>query len=285
MVNKKVVLITGCSSGIGRALAGEFYHQGYRVFASARRPESIADLKEKMNTLKLDVTDADQIKQALARIEKDAGRLDILINNAGFAAIGAVAEMPIEDLRQQFETNVFSVIQLTQTAVPLLLKSKNAIVVNIGSVSGILTTPFAGSYCASKAALHALTDALRMELAPFGIRFVTVQPGAIQSNFGNRSEQDLRNRFRKDSLYAPISGAIVRRAQASQEKPTPAAVFARKLVGKLSKKNPPLIVRIGKGGQFLPLLKRALPERLLDRILTKKFELNKLEGRDESNGN
>ncbi len=276
MTDKRIVLITGCSSGIGRALAEEFYRQGYFVYASARRPESIADLAGKMKVLKLDVTDSAQIKEALSQIEKEVGKLNILVNNAGFAAIGPVAEMPIDDLRQQFETNVFSAIHLIQAAIPLLRKAENATVVNIGSVSGILTTPFAGTYCASKAALHALSDALRMELAPFGIRFVTVQPGAIRSNFGDRSEQDLRRRMGENSLYAPIQDAIVRRAQASQEKPTPAEVFSRKLVAKLNKKNPPVIIRLGKGGRFLPFLKRALPERMLDKILMKKFELNKL---------
>ena len=112
MTDKKVVLITGCSSGIGRALAEEFIRQGYLVFASARRPESIADLKTKMETIELDVTDPVQTKEALAHIEKKVGRLDMLVNNAGFAAIGPVTEMPIADLRQQFETNVFSAIHI-----------------------------------------------------------------------------------------------------------------------------------------------------------------------------
>lgn len=278
----KTVLITGCSSGIGRALCEKYLSQGFHVYASARNIHSLDDLVEhaELKKLALDVNSSSSIHNAIAHIKQDHNRLDVLINNAGYAAMGPLVDMPIEDLRAQFETNVFAPMELTKACLPLLmakaedskLSSSNAQVVNIGSVSGITTTPFSGAYCATKAALHSLSDAQRMELAPFNIDVITVQPGAIESKFGDNSLANVLQRITPDSLYAPLKDAIKARATASQDDPTPAAEFANILVEQLLDK-PKAVIRIGNGSFGLPLLKRWLPATILDKILSKKFSL------------
>ena len=206
---KPIVLITGCSTGIGRALAVEYVKRGCLVYATARKITAIQDLSgPDLLIHALDVTNPVAIKEVMQRLATEQGRLDILVNNAGYAAIGPVVEMPAAELHRQFEVNVFSALALIQAALPLLLKSSAAKIVNIGSVSGVLTTPFAGAYCAAKASLHKLSDALRMELAPFHINVMTVQPGAIRSDFGKNSKQQLAHTLQPQSLYEPVRQAI-----------------------------------------------------------------------------
>ena len=276
-MNTKTVLITGCSSGIGRALTEEFLRHGYLVYAAARNTESLANLtSEHLIPLQMDVNNADDITRVATTIRERSGHLHCLINNAGYAAMGPVAELSSESLQQQFATNVFAPVALTKALLPLLQAGQNekhpAQVVNIGSVSGILTTPFSGAYCATKAALHALSDALRMELAPFNIQVITVQPGAIQSKFGDNSLANLGDLIQPDSLYAPLKQQIQARATASQDNPTPAADFARELMAQLLSQPDP-VIRIGNGSRALPYMKRWIPLALLDKILSKKFGL------------
>lgn len=276
-MNTKTVLITGCSSGIGRALTEEFLRHGYRVYAAARNTASLSNLtSDRLIPLPMDVNNADDIQQAVNLIREGSGHLNCLINNAGYAAMGPVAELSDDALQQQFATNVFAPVALTKALLPLLQAGQNekhpAQVVNIGSVSGILTTPFSGAYCATKAALHALSDALRMELAPFNIQVITVQPGAIQSKFGDNSLANLGDLIQPDSLYAPLKTQIQARATASQDNPTPAADFARELMAQLLSQPDP-VIRIGNGSRALPFMKRWIPLPLLDKILSKKFGL------------
>lgn len=274
---KTIVLITGCSTGIGRALVREYAKQGCLIYATARKLEAIRNLAgENVFIDTLDVTNDHDVQSVMQRIKNEQGRLDILVNNAGYAAIGPVVEIPAAELRRQFDVNVFSVMALVQNALPLLLKSANAKIVNVGSVSGVLTTPFAGAYCAAKASLHKLSDALRMELAPFNIRVMIVQPGAIRSEFGKNSQQQLAQTLQQNSLYEPIRQRIYDRANASQQNPTPVETLAEKVAAKSLKKNPPAILRTGHGSHAMVALKRLLPEKQVDRLLGKIFKLNEL---------
>lgn len=275
MTTRKTILITGCSSGIGAALALEFHKRGHRVFASARRIESLAALAAQgLSTLALDVTDEASIAIAMAALEGEAGQLDLLINNAGYGQFGAVIDARPQDLRRQFETNVFAPVALSRAALPLLRRGKGACIANMGSISGIATTPFAGVYCASKAALHALSDAMRMELAPLGVRVVTLQPGGIVSSFGDTGAAHAT--LPPDSPYTPISRFVLGRAKLSQRGATPVADFARKVADHLLRADPPALCRCGAQSRRLPLLKRWLPTRLLDRKLQKMFGLDRL---------
>ena len=270
-----VALITGCSSGFGRALAETMRDAGYQVWACARKPADLASLQAAgLRALALDVNDAQAIARALAELHQEAGRLDVLVNNAGYGAMGPLLDAGAAGMRQQFETNVFSLVELTRACFALL-RASQGLVVNIGSVSGVLVTPFAGAYCASKAAVTALSDALRMELAPFAIDVMEVQPGAIASRFGNTASQQASEVLREDSPWWPLREAVQARANASQQNATPTEAFARQLLAAIQRKNHPLRVRIGKGSRALPLLAALLPKRLLMRVLQRRFALNK----------
>ncbi|MBF7729647.1 SDR family oxidoreductase [Pseudomonas sp. N040] len=269
-----VVLISGCSSGIGRALAETFRAAGYQVWAGARKAADLEQLSAAgFHAVALDVNDAQAITQALQRLASEAGRLDVLINNAGYGGMGPLLDGGAAAMRQQFETNVFALVELSRACFPLLRASKG-LVVNIGSVSGVMITPFAGAYCASKAAVHALSVALRMELAPFGIGLMEVQPGAIASNFGANASQQAEQLISERSPWWPLREGIRARANASQDKPTPAAEFAAELLRVVQRHPRRRLLRLGNGSHSLPLLARLLPQGLLEKGLMKRFGLS-----------
>jgi short-subunit dehydrogenase len=271
-VANTVVLITGCSSGIGKALSEEFHRRGLTVVATARRVESLEELRTKgIRTEKLDVTDEREAERVVQSVLQNEGHIDILVNNAGYGLFGPTVELPDDELAKQFETNVFAPLRLIRLVATSMKSRGHGLIINIGSISGFVTTPFAGAYCASKAALHSLSDALRMELSPFGIRVMTVQPGGIQSEFGNNSGQSAERVMKSASWYDAMRGSILNRAKESQRGATGAAEFARALVRCALKSDPPPIVRIGNRSFSLPLLKKLVPTRWLDALFRKRF--------------
>jgi NAD(P)-dependent dehydrogenase (short-subunit alcohol dehydrogenase family) len=178
------VLITGCSSGIGRATALRLARAGLKVYATARRPESIAELEGSgCRALELDVTDEGSRRRAVAEVERDARAVGALVNNAGYSLSGAVESVPLDEARRQFETNVFGLAALTQLVLPGMRREGRGRIVNVSSMGGKLTFPGGGWYHASKHAVEALSDALRFELHGFGIDVVVVEPGLIRTGF------------------------------------------------------------------------------------------------------
>ena len=269
----RTVLITGCSSGIGLALTKAFRHAGSRVVATARDPESI-DLEpgDDLLILALDVTDPLAIHGVVARAMAWADGIDVVVNNAGFALIGPVAELDLDELRTQLDTNVVGPVAMVEAVIPHMIRRGHGVIVNIGSVSGLTTTPFAGAYCASKAALHAISDALRLEVAHFGIDVVVVQPGAIASRLADRSASGLDRYRSPEALYHEHAEAIERRARLSQDRPTDADDFAREVVDRVLRSDPPPLIRSGRGSRLLPLIGR-LPRAVRERILRSRFGL------------
>ena len=269
------VLITGCSSGIGLALAEAFQSAGFEVWASARKPEDVARLQAiGLTARQLDVNDEASLATLAAELEQRGNGLDVLINNAGYGAMGPLLDGGVEAIRRQFETNVFALVGVTRALFPALRRARG-LVVNIGSVSGVLVTPFAGAYCASKAAVHALSDALRLELAPFGIRVMEVQPGAIASSFANNAEREAEQLLHEESPWWPLREGIRARARASQDKPTPTSEFAQGLLKAVQQAKPAPLVRLGNGSRALPLLQALLPHGLQQWVLKKRFGLNR----------
>ncbi|MGU9808265.1 SDR family oxidoreductase [Pseudomonas sp. LF052] len=264
------VLITGCSSGIGRALADAFKTAGYEVWASARQPDDVSALAAAgFKAVQLDVNDA----MALKALAEQIGGLDVLINNAGYGAMGPLLDGGTEAMQRQFETNVFSIVGVTQALFPALRRAKG-LVVNIGSVSGVLVTPFAGAYCASKAAVHALSDALRMELAPFGVRVMEVQPGAIDTHFAKNAGAKAELLINEKSPWWPLREGIRARSQASQNNPTSAEQFAAQVLKAVQQSTPPRLLRAGNGCMALPLMAALVPKALLEKVLKKRFGLS-----------
>lgn len=266
------VLITGCSTGIGRALADAFKSAGYEVWATARKAEDVAALDAAgFKGVQLDVNDNPALDQLAARFDG----LDVLVNNAGYGAMGPLLDGGVEAMQRQFETNVFSVVGVTRAFFPALRRNKG-LVVNIGSVSGVLVTPFAGAYCASKAAVHALSEALRLELAPFSIQVMEVQPGAIATSFAKNASHEAEQLISEQSPWWPLREGIRARAKASQDNPTPATDFARDLLRAVQQAEPPRLLRLGNGSRVLPLMAWLLPRKLLDGKLKQRFGLDKI---------
>ena len=279
-MDKKVALITGCSTGIGQEFARQLNSLGWIVYATARRPETLKPLaSEGNNTLGLDITNREQIKSVVQEIITSEKQIDLLINNAGYGSMGPSVEITYDELAKQFDTNLFGAIELIKEVVPVMKKIQSGMIVNIGSISGIAPTPFSGPYCASKAAVHAYSDVLRMELAPFGIKVITVQPGGIRTQFGANADKTVNEVLKDDSWYSPISEYVHQRANTSQENATPVETFVKNVLSKLLKKNPPSCIRTGSKSFILPTIKRVLPEKLLDKILMKKYGLTYLSDR------
>ena len=182
MTTDKRVLITGCSSGIGRATAVELTKRGYQVIATARRVEALSDL-DVAQRLALDVTSPASVDEA----RSNAGRVDVLVNNAGFGLEGAIETVPLDDVRRVFETNVIGASRMIQTFVPAMRERGEGVVVNVSSVAGVVAGPLGGYYAATKHALEAISEALHLEAGHYGVRVVIIEPGSIVTEFGNNA--------------------------------------------------------------------------------------------------
>jgi NAD(P)-dependent dehydrogenase (short-subunit alcohol dehydrogenase family) len=266
-------MITGCSSGIGRALTEAFVAAGNRVAATARRRESIADLEgDRCLVSTVDVTDTASIEHAVEKTIAWAGRIDILVNNAGYGLIGPVAELDDGDLRRQLDTNVVGAVAAVRAVFPHMAAQRSGCIVNIGSVSSVLATPFGGAYSASKAAVHLLSDALRAEVRPFGISVVAVRAGAVATRFAQVAGQSVDRYRQPSSRYHEYLDGIERRARLSTNMAEPAADVADRVVRAVSGPNPPAVIKIGGGARLVPAM-AVLPKKLLAWMLGRKFGL------------
>ncbi|WP_254769416.1 SDR family oxidoreductase [Salinilacihabitans rarus] len=207
---KKSVLITGCSSGIGRATARAFLEEDWRVFATARDPEDVADLAEAgCETLALDVTDSEQVARAVETVVEDGGAIDCLVNNAGYAQMGPLEDVSTVDLHRQFDVNVYGPHRLTRAALPHMRAQGEGRIVTVSSVLGRLSFAATGAYSGTKHAVEAMNDALRAEVEEFGIDVVLIEPGSVKTNFVDRVDEELpENRTPAyESLYEIVEDA------------------------------------------------------------------------------
>ncbi|XP_027337566.1 short-chain dehydrogenase cctT-like [Abrus precatorius] len=255
--HKPVVLITGCSTGgIGHALARAFADNKCKVVATSRSLSSMAELEhdQRMFLQELDVQSDESVRRVVDAVIDKYGRIDVLVNNAGVLCVGPLAEVPLPAIQSTFDTNVFGSMRMVQAAVPHMGKRKQGTIVNIGSVAGLASVPWSGTYSASKAALHALTDTLRLELGHFGIDVVNVVPGAIKSNIGNSAMANY-NLMPEWNLFKPFEAAIKERACLSQgSKSTPTDEFAKTTVSAILKKNPPAWFSYGHYSTFMAIM-------------------------------
>jgi NAD(P)-dependent dehydrogenase (short-subunit alcohol dehydrogenase family) len=205
------ILITGCSTGIGRATAQRLARSGNIVYATARRLESIAHLEaDGCRLLALDVTDEESMAAAVGAIESEEGSVGSLVNNAGYSQSGAVETVPIELIRRQFETNVFGLVRLTQLVLPKMRERRGGRIVNISSMGGRLVFPGGGIYHATKYAVEALSEALRFELHGFGIDVVLIEPGLIRTSFGDAAVGAISEAGGADGPYATFNHAVAK---------------------------------------------------------------------------
>ena len=271
----KAVLVTGSSSGIGRATALHLASSGWTVYASARRPESVTDLKEKgCRIVQLDVTDEDSMVAAVRSIESEHGAVGVLVNNAGYGQGGPVEEVPIADMRRQFETNFFGLARLTQLVLPGMRKQRWGKVVNVSSMGGKLTLPGGGVYHATKHAVEALSDALRFEVKHFGIDVVVIEPGVIKTGFGdvNVGSIDLGD---TDGPYAEFNQGVARLV-AGAYSPKARGMGTSEGVAKvieraISARRPRTRYVYPAMGRALIAARRLLPDRAFDLVLRSRY--------------
>lgn len=214
----RAVLITGCSTGIGRETATRLAGRGWKVYATARRPESIADLAEAgCETLACDVTNETSMSACVAAVAEAEGAVGALVNNAGYSQSGAVESISMDSIRRQFETNVFGLIRMSQLVLPGMRAQGWGRIVNIGSMGGKLTFPGGGIYHATKYAVEAISDAMRFETQGFGVDVVCVEPGLIKTSFGEAAVGSLSDGVAGDGPYAEFNAAVARMTAGAYE--------------------------------------------------------------------
>jgi len=275
------VLITGCSSGIGHATAAQLAAKGWTVYATARRPDSIADLAEAgCRTLALDVTDEGSMRAAVAAVEESEGAVGALVNNAGYSQSGALETLPMGKLRAQFETNVFGLVRMCQLVLPKMREAGRGRIVNLSSMGGKLTFPGGGAYHGTKYAVEALSDALRWEVRGFGVRVVIVEPGLITTRFGETAAGSLGDdepaAASADDPYAEFNAAVGAATVGVYEGPMarlgagPEAV-AKVIERALSSRNPRPRYKVTASARLAMAQRSLLPDRAWDAVLRSQF--------------
>jgi NAD(P)-dependent dehydrogenase (short-subunit alcohol dehydrogenase family) len=272
----KTVLITGCSSGIGAATAAHLVGQGWRVYATARRPETLTDLRERgCETLALDVTDEGSMRAAVEAVTAAEGSVGVLVNNAGYSQSGALETVPIEQVRRQFETNVFGLLRMCQLVLPGMREQRWGRIVNVGSMGGRLTFPGGGVYHATKYALEALSDAMRFEVRGFGVDVILIEPGLIVTNFGEVAAGSVSDAG-GHSAYAEFNKQVAKRTQEAYTGPMaklgsgPEAV-AKTIAKAISANCPKTRYPVTASAHLLINQRRLSPDRVWDLVMRSQF--------------
>ncbi len=268
------VLITGCSSGIGRTTASHLAGKGWTVYATARRPESIADLTGAgCRTLALDVTDDASMEAAVAAVD---GGVDALVNNAGYSQGGPVEEVPLDDARRQFETNVFGLARLCQLVLPGMRAKGAGRIVNLSSMGGRMTLPGGAWYHASKHALEALSDGLRWEVAPFGVQVVLIEPGVVLTEFGETAVATAGEASDLAGPYDTMMASVVTKTAGAYGKARPGGAIRPEAVAKtiekaLTARHPKTRYVVGGQARSIIAAHAVLPDRAWDGFLSRQF--------------
>jgi NAD(P)-dependent dehydrogenase (short-subunit alcohol dehydrogenase family) len=263
-MNKPIALITGASSGIGKASAEALANKGYHIYAGVRRPATASALRSaNVTPVQLDVTDDASIAAAIAEIVGHSGRIDLLINNAGYGQYGILEEVSAEEAQRQFDVNVFGLMRVTRAVLPIMRKQASGRIINMSSVAGRVSTPLAGWYSASKHAVEALSDALRLEMAPFGIKVVVIQPGAIKTGFDDIAVGELARTARIEA-YRPMAQAFKRLVEGSYARAPGPELVAKAIVRAATDRHPPLRIVLPNDSRALIALKRLFGDGFLD---------------------
>lgn len=271
-LSEQSILITGCSSGIGLAVARGLQKRGYHVIASARRQTDVDTLDALgLDAVQLDLADPGSIESAVAQVlQCTGGRLFALVNNGAYGQPGAVEDLHTEHLRKQFETNLFGTHELTRLLIPTLREQERSHIIQISSIFGFIGLPYRGAYIASKYALEALTDTMRLEMADSGIYLSLVEPGPISSRFRENAYQAFMTAIsRDDSLHADAYRKEIARMQSENPVPftLPADSVLDKVVHALESRRPKIRYPVTKPAHVFRVLKRILPDRWMDMVL------------------
>jgi short-subunit dehydrogenase len=269
----KVALVTGASSGIGDQTAQQLREKGFEVYGVARRVERMADLAERgVHIFAMDVTDDGSMVEGVRRVVDEQGHIDVLVNNAGYGSYGAVEDVSIDEARRQFEVNVFGLARLTQLVIPHMRAQGSGRIINISSIGGKFYEPLGAWYHATKFAVEGFSDSLRMELKPFGIDVVIIEPAAIVTEWSTIARDKL--------VEASRGGAYEDRAErirATMERgdtgmaATQPDVVARKIVHAATTRHPRARYPVGRGGGSLLFARLVLPDRAMDAVINTQY--------------
>jgi short-subunit dehydrogenase len=268
----KVALVTGASSGIGADAALRLQAAGYTVYAAARRTDRMASLKNaSVKVLGLDLTDDGSISKAVDAIVSETGRIDVLVNNAGYGSYGAIEDVPMTEARAQIEVNVFGLARLTQLVLPHMRARRSGTIINISSMGGEFTGLLGGWYHASKYAVEALSDALRMETAKHGIRVVVIQPGGIRTEWGAIAAANLKAAATTTDAYADLAAGAAKALAAGSDPNARTAsdpsVIGKTIVKAAQAKRPRTRYRVGFGARPMVFMRRLLSDRAFDGLM------------------
>lgn len=275
----KAVLITGCSTGIGRATAERLAGKGWTVYATARKAGDIEDLKAKgCKTLALDVTEEESMKKAVDAVVEAEGAVGVLVNNAGYSQSGAVETLPMDSIRRQFETNVFGLIRMCQLALPSMRAQGSGRIVNISSMGGKIVFPGGGIYHATKFSVEALSDALRFEVAGFGVQVVVIEPGLITTEFGGTASASVgETDAHTDGPYGDFNRTVAAASVSAYEQGPlrrlggPPEAVAKKIETAIASRSPRPRYKVTPSATLLIANRRLLGDRLWDRAMKGQF--------------
>ena len=271
MSEAKVALVTGASSGIGADTARRLHEKGFAVYGVARRVEAMAPLAEAgVNTFAMDVTDEASMSSGVQRILDESGRIDVLVNNAGYGSYGAVEDVKMEEARRQFDVNLFGAARLIQLVTPGMRARGSGRIVNVSSIGGKVYEPLGAWYHATKHALEGLSDSLRMELAPFGIDVVIIEPGPILSEW-NAIARRTMTETSAGGAYAARAATLADAFERldTRGRSSSADLVARTIVTAATTSRPKTRYPVGRQAGSIVRARRLLPDRLLDRFIAR----------------
>jgi NADP-dependent 3-hydroxy acid dehydrogenase YdfG len=269
---QRIVLVTGASSGIGKAIAEYLAEKGYYVYATARSMNELEAMRShNIESLQLDVTDGDVIHIAVEDIVASKGRLDVLINNAGYGIYGTVEGLTREQVRSAFDVNVFGLGQVTQAVLPLMRAQKSGTIVNISSVVGKVSTPVLDWYAATKHAVEALTDALRLEVKQFGIKVVLIEPGSIDTGFEDVAMATL-NECNDPACYEEIRLRFSKLIRNGYEGAPGPQVVVDQVYKAITADKPKARYTAGRDAKMYIAMKGLLSDGLFDRLVMSQFK-------------
>ncbi len=266
----KVILITGASSGMGKVTAKQLISEGHRVYTVARRLEAMNDLKDLGGyPMQMDVSRQEDIDRVVNEIIAREGRIDVLWNNAGFGLYGSVEDVPLDEARKQMEVNLFGLAAMTQAVTPHMRRASKGLIINTSSVGGKVYFPMGAWYHASKHAVEGLSDCLRLELKPFGIDVVILEPGFIATEFGQVLIDNF-GKLPKDSVYAGMMNAIITQTQKTEAEGNNSQpeVIAEAVSKIISAKRPKTRYRVGKLATPMIVMRSLLSDALFDKVVT-----------------
>jgi NAD(P)-dependent dehydrogenase (short-subunit alcohol dehydrogenase family) len=268
-MSNKVALVTGGSSGIGEATALKLQELGYTTYAAARRVERMEHLTTTgIRPLAMDVTDDESMQSGIEQIVAEEGRIDVLVNAAGYGSYGALEDVPLSEARNQFEVNLFGAARLTQLVLPRMREQRSGTVVNITSMGGKIYTPLGAWYHATKHALEALSDCLRMELKPFGIDVVVIEPGGIRTEWPGIAAQKVRA-VSGTGPYAPQGNAVADSlaSESTQRRSSPPELIAKTIAKAVTARRPKTRYAVGYGAKPMIFLHDVLPDSAFDAFI------------------